>query len=158
MCTAAVCEAVVNRIELCRQHVFELYSNLSIYSLCYAEACNEFAGPVSTVRAPWQQSLSFLKKYQSGGEPLAMLCPIWMARDLNLKPPAPVANALQEIYNHHGASSTTIVNTVHSTKFWSQNRIFQYIKAYEQDIYTNDVIQRKTDRSVIIWIYSMARY
>ena len=65
-----------------------------------------------SLRAPGQQSLSLLKKYQSGGEPLATQCPIWLARDLNLKPPAPVANALHEICNHHGASSTTIVNTV----------------------------------------------
>ena len=28
-----------------------------------------------------------LKKRCSGGEPLATLCPIWLARDLNLRPP-----------------------------------------------------------------------
>ena len=34
------------------------------------------------------------KKCRSGGEPLATLCPIWPARDLNLGPPAPETNAL----------------------------------------------------------------
>ena len=34
------------------------------------------------------------KKYPSGGEPLATLCPIWSARDLSFKPPAPETNAL----------------------------------------------------------------
>ena len=34
------------------------------------------------------------KKYRSGGEPLATLCPIWPVRDLNLRPPAPETNAL----------------------------------------------------------------
>ena len=34
------------------------------------------------------------KKCRSGGEPLATLCPIWPARDLNLRPPAPETNAL----------------------------------------------------------------
>ena len=34
------------------------------------------------------------KKYSSGGEPLATLCPIWPVWDLNLRPPAPETNAL----------------------------------------------------------------
>ena len=34
------------------------------------------------------------KKCRSDGEPLATLCPIWPARDLNLRPPAPETNAL----------------------------------------------------------------
>ena len=34
------------------------------------------------------------KKCRNGGEPLATLCPIWPARDLNLRPPAPETNAL----------------------------------------------------------------
>ena len=34
------------------------------------------------------------KKCCSGGEPLATLCPIWPARDLNLRPPASETNAL----------------------------------------------------------------
>ena len=32
------------------------------------------------------------KKYRSGGEPLATLSPIWPARDLNIRPPAPEMN------------------------------------------------------------------
>ena len=34
------------------------------------------------------------KKCRSGGEPLATLCLIWPARDVNLRPPAPETNAL----------------------------------------------------------------
>ena len=34
------------------------------------------------------------KKRRSGGESLATLCPIWRARDLNRRPPAPETNAL----------------------------------------------------------------
>ena len=34
------------------------------------------------------------KKRRSAGEPLATLCPIRQARDLNLRPPAPETNAL----------------------------------------------------------------
>ena len=37
------------------------------------------------------------KKFRSGGEPLAKLCLIWPARDLNLRPPAPEANALRDV-------------------------------------------------------------
>ena len=44
------------------------------------------------VIAPGQQFFS--KKCCSGGEPLATLFPILPARDLNLRPPAPEANAL----------------------------------------------------------------
>ena len=36
------------------------------------------------------------KKCRSGGEPLATLCPIWPARDLNFRPPAPETNALPQ--------------------------------------------------------------
>ena len=34
------------------------------------------------------------KKCRSGGKPLATLCPIWSARHLNLRPPAPETTAL----------------------------------------------------------------
>ena len=34
------------------------------------------------------------KKCRSGGEPLAKVCPIWLARDSNLSSPAPEVNAL----------------------------------------------------------------
>ena len=37
-----------------------------------------------------------LKQFRSGGEQLATLCSIWMACDLNLRPPAPEANALPQ--------------------------------------------------------------
>ena len=35
-----------------------------------------------------------LKKYCSGDKPLATLCPIWRARDWNLRPPVPEPSAL----------------------------------------------------------------
>ena len=35
-----------------------------------------------------------LKKYHCGGEPLATLCPISLAQDLDYGPPAPETNAL----------------------------------------------------------------
>ena len=45
-------------------------SNLSLYSLCYAEACNEFAGHCA--RAAQFHS----KKSHGGGKPLKTLCSI----------------------------------------------------------------------------------
>ena len=59
----------------------------------YTEVCNEFAKPISAsfrLRATQLHS----KKCCSGGEPLATLCPIWQARDLNLRPPALETNVL----------------------------------------------------------------
>ena len=68
-------------------------SNLSLYSLYYAETCNEFAGPISaSLRLRAIQLIS--KKCRSDGEPLATLCSIWQARDLNLRPPDPETNSL----------------------------------------------------------------
>ena len=67
-------------------------SNLSLYSLYYAEACNQFAGLISAALRP--RSIELLsKKCCSGGEPLATLCPIRPARDLNLRSSAPEMNA-----------------------------------------------------------------
>ena len=68
-------------------------SNLPLYSLYYAVACNEFGGIISTsLRLRGTQLPS--KKYDNGNEPLATLSPIWPFRDLNLRPPAPKMNAL----------------------------------------------------------------
>ena len=75
-----------------RSEVFDK-SNLLFYSLYYAEAYNELAGPSPRYCARASRLLS--KKYRSGGEPLATLCPIWPARDLKLRPPAPETSALQ---------------------------------------------------------------
>ena len=69
-------------------------SNLSLDSLFYAEACNKFAGPISASLRPGNTLL--LKKFCCGGKSLAALCPIWPARDLNLRPLAPETNALVE--------------------------------------------------------------
>ena len=49
-------------------------SNLSLYLMYYAEACNEIAGPVSaSLRLG---STAFSKKCRSSGEPFATMCPI----------------------------------------------------------------------------------
>ena len=67
--------------------------NRSLYSLYHPEACNEFTGPNSaTLHLEATQLLS--KKYRSGGEPFATLCPIWPARDLNIRAPTPETNAI----------------------------------------------------------------
>ena len=49
-------------------------------------------GPSPRPCTPSTQLLS--KKCRSGGKLLATLCPIWPARDLNLRPPVLEANAL----------------------------------------------------------------
>ena len=60
--------------------MYQIKSNLSL------------RGPFPRRCARAAQLLS--KKSRSGGEPLATLCPIWPARDLNLRPPTPETNAL----------------------------------------------------------------
>ena len=61
-------------------------SNRSWYSLYYAEACNEFARPISASlrlsnAAPFEE-ISHRRRA------VATLYLIWLARDLNLRPPA----------------------------------------------------------------------
>ena len=60
-------------------------SNFSLYSLYYCEVCNEFAGPIS-VSLCLQATQLLSNNCRSGGEPLATLCSIWSAWDLNLRP------------------------------------------------------------------------
>ena len=68
-------------------------SNLSLYSLYYAEVCNELARPIFTsLRLKAAQFL--LNKFYSGSEPLATLRPISPTQDLNLWPPTLETNAL----------------------------------------------------------------
>ena len=50
--------------------VVQIQSNLTLYSQYYAEACNEFAGPISAPLRLWATQL-LSKKCRSGGEPLA---------------------------------------------------------------------------------------
>ena len=50
------------------------------------------AGPISASLRPATQLLS--KKCHNGGEPLATLCPIWPARELNITPPTLETNTL----------------------------------------------------------------
>ena len=68
---------------------FLFKSNLSLYLMYHAEACNELAGAHSRVIAPGQRSF-----FRRNVAELAILCPIWPARDLNLRSPAPETNAL----------------------------------------------------------------
>ena len=64
-----------------------------IYTRCSTpKRVTSLRGPSPRHCARATQLLS--KKCCSGGEPLAALCLIWPARDLNLKPPAPETNAL----------------------------------------------------------------
>ena len=74
--------------------IFKSKSNFSLCSLYFHEVCNDFAGPISASLHPGNTA-PFFKKCCSGGEPLATLCPMWPARDLNLRPPAPETNALR---------------------------------------------------------------
>ena len=67
-------------------------SSLSLYSLQYAVACNELAGPSPRNCGQVTQLLS--KICCSGGKRLAKLSPIWPARDFNHSPSAPETNAL----------------------------------------------------------------
>ena len=71
-------------------------SNLLLYSLYYAETCNEFVRPICS-----RTTQLLLKKCRSGGEPLATQCSIWPARDLNLRLPAPEVNLilLEQVQN-----------------------------------------------------------
>ena len=64
-----------------------------LYSLYYAESCNEFAGPISASLRPGNTA-PFEEISQQWRIALAKLCPIWPARDMNLRPPAPETNAL----------------------------------------------------------------
>ena len=85
-------------------------SNLSLYSLYYAEKCNKFCwapSPHHCARAT--QLLS--KKCRSGGEPSVTLCPIWSARDLNLRPSAPEMNALPPTYQYNWIKNFCIIHT-----------------------------------------------
>ena len=68
-------------------------SNLSLYSVYYAEACNEFAGPISASlrrgnTAPFEE---MLQRWRAVGNSVSD----WPALDLNLVPPAPQTNALR---------------------------------------------------------------
>ena len=63
------------------------------YTRCNTpERVTSWRGPSPRHCARATQLLS--KKCRNGGEPLATLCPILPARDLNLRPPAPETNAL----------------------------------------------------------------
>ena len=71
----------------------KIKSNLSLYSLYYTEAYNEFARFISASLHLWATHLLW-KKCRSRGEPLTTECSISLAQDLNLGPPTPETNAL----------------------------------------------------------------
>jgi len=66
--------------------VFQTRPNLSLYSPCYTEACNELCG--AQLRLIELRQLSYLRICWSRDEPFATLCKIWSARDLNSRPQA----------------------------------------------------------------------
>ena len=74
------------------------------------------------------------KKYRSGGEPLATLSPIWPARDLKLRPPAPETNALplDQLAGHF-----------YLTWKNSKTHIFRW-KPFRRSAYLRDVPQPST--------------
>ena len=63
--------------------------NQIFHSLCNAEACSEFAGPISA-----SLRLGNTAPFEKNVAALATLFSIWLAWDLNLRPPAPEMNAL----------------------------------------------------------------
>ena len=81
----------MNRITLHRMNIGKL---LSFYSLYYAQACSELAGPISASLLSGNNVATMSKKCRGGGELLAIPCPILPAQDLNLRPPAPETNAV----------------------------------------------------------------
>ena len=68
-------------------------SNLLLYPLYFAEACNKLAGPKS-VSLRMRTTQLLLKKCRIGGEPLSTLCLISPDRNLKLRLPAPETGAL----------------------------------------------------------------
>jgi len=56
--------------------------NLTLYSLYYAEACNEFMVPNSATKQH-----SYLRRCWSSGEPFETLCKMWPAWDSNSQSP-----------------------------------------------------------------------
>ena len=65
----------------------------SIYSLYQVKACNELARLIYALLR-LQATQIFPKKRYSGGELLAIMCPIWPARGLDLRLPTPETNKL----------------------------------------------------------------
>ena len=70
-----------------------LYAFLYQIKCFYNARCNT-PKCVTSLRGPspsycTRTTQLFSKKCCSGGKPLAILCAIWLARDLNLRPPAP---------------------------------------------------------------------
>ena len=70
-------------IKMLVEIVDQIKSNPLLYSLYYADACKELAGPFLASLRLWATQL-LSKKCCSRGEPLATLCPISPARDFNL--------------------------------------------------------------------------
>ena len=95
--------------------VHSIKSSLLLYSLYYAETCDEWAGPISALLRLRATQL-FLKICRSGGEPLVILCPIWPTHHLNLGPPAPETNAwpLDQF------------STYHVSSYWYFDKVFRW--------------------------------
>ena len=90
---------------ICKKSRFLIWSNLSLYSLYYVKACNEFSRPTLRHCTTAGNTASFDEDSQRG-ESLATLCPIWPAQDLNLRPPVPETN---EFLPNHLANSEWLI-------------------------------------------------
>ena len=77
------------------------------------------------------------KKCCSGGGPLATLCPIWPARDLNLWPPAPEPNALP-------------LDFVNQWKTWLEC----FFNGFKARIFLFDFVSRNAKRSNVNYLRS----
>ena len=87
-----------NRDQLSRSELQTIKSGwihikFSLYSRYYTEACNEWRGPSpAPKKLGWRRLLGYIapKKKRSSGEPLATLCPIWLAWESNPETPASI--------------------------------------------------------------------
>ena len=113
------------------------------------------------------------KKCCSGGEPLATLSPIWLVRDLNLRPPAPETNALpldqQAVFIRpavlfkasnkfvvYNCTPYIFVTVAHSVQFVSPRieeplhfrRYFWLYQIASDDFYRSRVVTRGSARNI----------
>ena len=99
-------------------------------------------GPTPRHCARATQLLS--KKYRSGGESLAALCPIWPARDLNLRLPAPKNITVQSWKSRYRSTKKEI-------KLWLIFRkVYVYFCIIGYNLVNNPTNHSKKDKNIII--------
>ena len=74
------------------------YTRCSLFNFCFilvvlCQSVQRVGTAHLHIIAAWATQL-LSKKCRNGGEPLATVCPISLAQDLNLGPPAPEMNTL----------------------------------------------------------------